>query len=367
MRRFAAIVIGLGLLTVTSVANADADHRKPRGGRFAVTTTTTTTTTTTAPAPAPTSTTTSTTAPAPVTTTTTAAPQVSTRDATRWPFASTSPWNLPIGSGAEFATAIDGRHVSLLLPTVTPWVNAGQYSHPIVRATDSDPLASVTRTGYPTQYYRIPTTARPAAGTDKHLHVVEPNGRWVHESWNTSGTSPTYTTGYHVLTDLHGPGVGQGGVRAYGGSAIGGLIRAWELDAGVIPHALALAVTGDQLRTGPVWPATSQDGNASTTYHGNLPMGSYVAIPPWVDIDTLGLRAGARLVAKALQDYGAYVVDRAGAFTLFADPSLDTDSRIADVRADLGKIRAVLGVVTNNTSTNVNGGGTRRAALAPPL
>lgn len=41
-------------------------------------------------------------------------------------------------------------------------------------------------------------------------------------------------------------------------------------------------------------------------------------------------------------------ISPAGAFTLYADPSLESDGRVADIRADFGRIRAVLAVVTNN-------------------
>jgi hypothetical protein len=346
MRRWVVIALLVGLLAVVTATSATAGAgRKPPGTR-----------------PKPTSTTTSTTT-APTTTTTTA--PIPSRDLTVWPFASTSPWNLPIGTGATFASSADPRTVSLLLPSATPWINAGQYSHPIYRATDADPMATVSRPGYPTESYRIPASATPAAGTDQHLHVVEPNGRWLHETWNTTGTSPTYATGYHVLTDLTGPGMGQGGVRAYGGSAIGGLIRRWDLDEGAIRHALALAITGNQLQSGYVWPATAQDGNAASTYFGSLPMGSYVAIPPTVDVEVLPISSAGKVLARALQTYGAYVVDRAGAFTFFAEPTLSGDARVTAMRNDLAAIRATLGVVTNNSASNVNGGGVRRAPLAP--
>ena len=168
-----------------------------------------------------TSTTRSTTTP---TTTTTLLPTL-TRVAADWPFAADSPWNIGVGTGATFESATGTKTADLITTSVTAWVNAGQYSHPIYKASDSDPMASVSRSGYPTEYYRIPNGATAARGTDMHMHVVEPNGRYVHECWKMQGANPTWTTGYHVRSDLWGPGMGQRGVRAYGGSAVGGLIR----------------------------------------------------------------------------------------------------------------------------------------------
>ena len=289
------------------------------------------------------------------------------REAWKWPFSSTSPWNMPIGSLARYESATSPRTANLLDGRSAPWVNAGQYSHPVVRASSSDPMATFRRPGHPDVQYRVPNSARPANGSDAHLHVVDPTGRYVDESWLTKGANPSWTTGYHVRTDLYGPGVGAGGVRAYGGSAIGGLIRQWELDEGRIRHALALAVDGFQLARGPVWPASSEDGNASSSYSGRNPMGTLAAIPPSVDVTRLGLSATGVVVARALQDYGAYVVDRSSAFTFFAEPSAEGTAALTELRRDIGRIRAELRVVTNNSALTPGGGGVPRAPLAPPL
>ncbi len=296
-----------------------------------------------------------------------AAPAPATRIAALWPFSASSPWNIGVGAAARFEPSNAPRTASLLRSSASPWVNAGQYSHPIYQATNADPFATVRRPGYPSVTYRIPSRARPSAGGDADLDVVEPNGRWLHESWLMTGANPAWTTGYHVLTDLRGSGVGSGGVRAYGGSAIGGLIRKWELDSGSVRHAIALAITGAQLRAGPVWPATSQDSGAAASYAGKTPMGTYAAIPPTVNLANLGLSREGLVLARALRDYGAYVVDRAGAFTFYADPSLEGTAGLARLRTDVGKLRAQLRVVVNNGPASVNGGGTRRVPPAPPF
>jgi hypothetical protein len=195
--------------------------------------------------------------------------------------------------------------------------------------------------------------------------VVDPSGRWLDENWNVQGAAPRFTSiGYHVRTDLYGPGVGAGGVRAYGGSAIGGLIRTWELQEGTLRHALALAIDADQLGLGPVWPATTQDGDAARTYAGNIPMGTLAAIPPSVDVERLGLTPAGLAVARALRDYGAYVVDRSGCVCLYAEPGAPA-AAVSGLRKDVARLRSLLRVVTNNSATNVGGGGTPRAALAP--
>ncbi|HEX4905295.1 MAG TPA: hypothetical protein VFU93_07580 [Acidimicrobiales bacterium] len=296
---------------------------------------------------------------------TTAMPKAS-RDAWRWPFASTSPWNVPVGSGARFETASAPRTSNLNDLRARSWVNAGSYSAPIYRATSTDPLATVSDDGRISQY-RIPLGAQPSTGTDGALFIVDPSGRWVDETWRMSGGPLAWTTSYHVRNDLHGSGWGSGGVRAAAGSGIGGIIRHWEIDAGVIRHGLALSIADFQLQRGPVWPATAEDANASV-YHGLNPMGTFAAIPPAVDVASLGLTREGAIVARALQDYGAYVVDRNGeSFVLKAEPSLDDTVALTNMRRDLAKIRPHLRVVTNNGPSSINGGGTPRRPLAPPL
>ena len=113
-----------------------------------------------------------------------------------------------------------------------------------------------------------------------------------------------------------------------------------------------------------MWPATQED-SGSNTYAGQIPMGSLVAIPPSVDLATLGLSSSGLMLARSLQDYGAYVTDRSAGFAFYAEPS--AEALLASMRADLNKIRAQLRVVTNNSPSSVGGGGTPRVPLAPGL
>ena len=299
---------------------------------------------------------------APVAGSTAAAPS---RQAARWPFAASSPWNVGVGKGAVFERVSDPRTSSLLDRRMTPWVNAERYSHPVYRATTSDPMAVVRQPGRPDRRYRIPSAARPAAGSDAHLHVVDPSGRLVEEAWAMRGANPTWTAGYQVSVDLLGSGFGRG-TRASGASALGGLIRRWEVEAGEIRHALALSLDARQLRRGPVWPAHREDGDADA-YRGAVPMGTYAAIPGWVDLHRLGLSHEGLVLGRALKRYGAFVVDRAGgSFALSAEPSVPGPA-LGRMRADLGKLRPWLRVVANSGPQRVNGGGGHHAAPAPPF
>ena len=90
-----------------------------------------------------------------------------TRNPTDIPFASTSVWNIGIGSNAQWSlsTDVDARQLHGLRGTVTT-ANWGQ---PIYFGTASDPLVTVTDTDplFPTppQQIHIPINALPAAGS----------------------------------------------------------------------------------------------------------------------------------------------------------------------------------------------------------
>jgi hypothetical protein len=120
-----------------------------------------------------------------------------------------------------------------------------------------------------------------------------------------------------------------------------------------------------------VWPAFTFDRNSG--YSGTMPMGALLAIPPTVHIDQLGLSPRGLVIARAAQDYGAYVVDRGGTgISILAElgnPDIRWP-RSADAPADwqdLEVIGSLLRRVTNNGPESIGGGGTPRAPFAPPF
>ncbi len=307
----------------------------------------------------------------PLATTTTEA--MVTRDPYRWPFDDSSPWNTSIGTDAEYARADDPTTLELRDPGITIWLNSTEWSHPIIESATDDPVVTVayesTSTppfGPGTVEIHLPRTARPAIGADAHLHVVESDTAIAHEFFQMNLDGGTATAVYYVQTDLTGSGIETGGTRAYGGSALGGLIRSWEMEEGHIGHALAVALNGDQLQIGPVWPAVTEDAVADETYRGLIPMGTLLAIPASVDVESLFLSEEGLVVARALQQYGAYVVDQSEAMTFYAEPDLPALT-VARLRDDLQRLRRELRVVSNNTPDTPGGGGTPLAPAAPVL
>lgn len=293
--------------------------------------------------------------PAPVS----AAGSTGPRNAALHPFASSSVWNSAIGSGAKFAARTESRTRSFL--SGKPVVNRTSWSIAVERARSTDPMAKLTGIRNKQSWnIRIPVGTMPTGGSDGHVTIIAPDGVTAYDAYKLRKISNThYTAALVVITDLRTSGL-VSGVRAAGVPAIAGLIRAHELESARIPHALAVAVPGSMLKRGHVWPANRQDTNASS-YTGSVPMGTLLAIPGSVDLGKLGLGREGMALAKALQNYGAYVVDRSGMVSLYCE--LDCDgAKTKSMSTDWKKLYPLMRAVTNNGPGSVGGGGAPRVA-----
>lgn len=300
------------------------------------------------------------------------------RDIRLFPFADSSVWVLPRGDRATMQHRDDPMTANLIDPRVGIWANQSTYSHPISQAKYSDPVATMKDIVYSARSaaYRIPANAEIAAGTDRHMHIITPDGKYVHEAFGVVRVDEkNYTCKRHHKVSLNGSGLGpQNGVRAYGGSAIAGLIRSWEVQNMCIEHPTAWALTSSQLLcTGGDWgydsrgygkslgyvdPATEQDYDSKHTYEGLVPMGAYFSIEN--DAVLSGLSVAGRMLAESVRDRGAYVVDRSSVMTCYIEPSAPAWFRV-QLLPDLPRIRSMFRIVTNNTPETPNGAGLRRA------
>jgi len=300
-----------------------------------------------------------------------------TRNPASWPFSSDSPWNVSLGSGANYGTISSSKYSS----SGGAYLNVTQWSYPVFVAANTDRLVNfydsdgnqLIASG------RCPSNAAPDPSDDGSMIVI--NGAEAVEMWRAFRvvSGGDWYASAMTLTDLTGTGFYSSyhGTRAGGMSSVGGLIRRDELVNLNIPHALAIAMQPTALnRNTPsgkawVWPASWADGvsspGSSYSTNGNLYMGSLLAIPPSVNINSLGLGTQGLAVAKALQDYGAYITDTGGGNVIYFAEAAANSAIQSSLRNDLAKLTPHLRVVTNNTAASVGGGGTRRRPAAPPL
>jgi hypothetical protein len=296
------------------------------------------------------------------------------RDPALWPFAADSPWNTPIGAGAVFSAADSKLTRDLLAGHAL--IHAGVWSMPVYLAAASDPWVRVHDEENTRDFVaQVPPEARPDPMADGHLYVVDPAHTSVLEMYRARRLAEGSILARRAFrVSLSGPGMflrdGKfPGVRAMDASGLGGLIRVWELQAGQIRHAMTFLLPYGRLKHGPVWPSSREDFWGFRDYAGHVPIGTLIAIPPDVPIGRLGLSPGGLVLARALQDFGAYCDDSVGTdgIVISAEGASEGMPQLAEMRRDFPAIRRYLRVVMNNTAATPGGGGAPRQAPAPAL
>jgi hypothetical protein len=87
------------------------------------------------------------------------------------------------------------------------------------------------------------------------------------------------------------------------------VVRIGEIEAGDIPHALALQSDNACPTFRP--PALKSDGKS--TRSDCIPEGARLQLDPSLDLNALNLKPGELAVARAMQRYGGYLMDVADA------------------------------------------------------
>jgi len=342
-----------------------------------------------------------------------------TRDPLRWPFTADSIWNLPLGRDAKrvpagLAMPAEGitadEDIVILEPTAPP-VDI------VAHDASWDPsLNRCTRLTGNVLYPGVPIP--PAFVTDPGFLGATPNHAaavLLADGDTIIQTQPFHrcqagglaVSQYRYAQDSLRTGNGIAG--AHGGSqlsSLGGTIRLGELvPGGAINHALKVNVdchascsydAGDpDGKPGYRWPALSADFGAAERYRGTvaaLQMGALLALPADFAVDALRTEP-ARMMARALRDHGAYVVDDTQypvfAFTTewgpagrvldefeqawgfpfhaAAKPGCTDEGPACAWIGDLGTVLAALQIIDDNGPGAVGGAGARVAACAPPF
>jgi hypothetical protein len=266
-------------------------------------------------------------------------------------FAASSPWNIAATGTADPASdtmtssGLPGSLVDALVRAGRKLDIAGtddypDYGIPVFEADASTPMVAVRDTygwwGGGFAAVPIPAAATPARGTDHHLCVVDRSTHTLWEFWEMQrATDGQWTAGAGVKLDASGSGYrsepNQLGARAYGGAAAAGLIRFDEMRRGEIRHALAMAYPWTRGRAyarglgvdGVTQNIASHNDNvpdADRNTAANIPEGVRLRLKASVDVPArCGGNAACRTIGTALQKYGAFMVDTAGATTLVAE------------------------------------------------
>lgn len=327
------------------------------------------------------------------------------RDPYKWPFSKTSIWNMPVHRDAEYKDArIEPPDVGAALlsdedyllftpdaPMTPVYVNYTRWQHYGNRCE---------REGH--MLFEAPIPADFVVSPDNWLGET-PNGGisiLMPDRVTIKQTQPFarceaggYATSRYVWEEqsLYGDGI----YGAHGGSslsAIGGAIRLGELvPDGEIRHALKIIIHGAQFlfyddeTKGYRWPARVSDGYAASIYgsKGNpvkdVRMGSLLALPQDLNLEDLDFETGndgpAMILARALRNYGAYIIDDPYAEALMFATEWSPEGRVLDEfekewgysfetgthtawGRDIAKIVRNLHVIANNYPKTIGGGPT---------
>lgn len=242
------------------------------------------------------------------------------------PFSSFSPFNVAIPSNAVWTP--DAQH-RLSLPWYVDKVAAGAVGQ-VAKA--SDPVWTFNMPEYiAPDYHRnrpawkgpvsAPASLFAGADIDKVMSVEQPDGSYF-EVWQAvidpvkrtvTSRAPDGKVGWATGNVVTGAGGGtlsnNDGVRAANFSWRAGLITLADLDAGVIDHALVVALDGTRLASSNSYVAPATAGE--TTGNGTIPMGTRFGIPPGV-AQPAGMSPVGVIMFKAMQKYGAFVGDYTG-------------------------------------------------------
>lgn len=256
------------------------------------------------------------------------------------PFAADSPWNTPIP-----ANAVADKDTSALIEGLVShgalFINIAEWSIPVYYIDMSQTPTRPVYDYYPDEFGRgfewpraipIPDDMTPLNPSAGYIAIVD-KARAL--EWDLSQASKNaegiWMTGFGVVTSLRGAGVSvpwnEAGQPNEAASALpsgfplsAGLVRLDEIRAGHIPHALMLASPG--IRSGAfVRPASTARLHRTgfAPRDTGLPLGARLQLDPAFNIEASGLSPAGKTIARALQVYGAYVGDQAGANVLFAE------------------------------------------------
>ncbi len=306
------------------------------------------------------------------------------RKAWEWPCSAESYWNLPFGSGAQYSSKSDPRvaslnkHNRLGLNTVS-WgvaVYKGETSHPDITLKPSTSYSSYVWNGKNVIVKGPAGMQLPyAAGKtydldDGFINIIQPDDQTNYETSfaeKPASNATTIKTGPVFKWDIRGSCRADNGFNGgyMAGPTMAGMIRKWEMEGNnEVRHALLVGVCTDQLKKGYIWPATFED-NFASSYSGAIPIGTMFAIPPSVDIESLGLNQYGKKIGYALQRYGMIVSLQGCGPVMVGEPALEGGGIASAIRSDLSKLLKQTVVVTNTTQSTPKGGGTPIVSKAP--
>lgn len=233
---------------------------------------------------------------------------------TSHPFAASSVWNTPIPPSPKIDPQSAAISAAVLTnPSLVVNVDLYNLGVPMYTATPSTPRVAIAGMATGTGLVPLDPSWTPNANSDHKIVIYDPATTTVYELWAFNpatrttgwGVKHNYATemgdGYAPPDQYHQSPTGAGVSQA------AGVIRVSDIQSGVINHALAFS-TSSPAASLFRYPASKTDG---ASYSANaLIEGMRVQLDPNLDVDAIpGMTPGEKMIAKALQKYGAFCMD----------------------------------------------------------
>jgi hypothetical protein len=260
------------------------------------------------------------------------------------PFSNDSPWNERIPANAKIdpqsSRLIDELAQGDFVINMDDWSIPVYYINsdlvPKVNVMNSRPGIYGKGFAEPNHIPVLPDfIASPPVGdfSDNHLCILDTTAMIEWDMWAArKNKDGVWTTGLGAVTDLRSSGVEKpwfeqenefDAHRAHAGGfpLIAGLIRPDEIEAGKIDHALVFAYQRGRSEFFIPPASTAQATYMEMNNRVGIPMGGRIQLDPAINVDTLKLNPACKVIARALQEYGSFNGDYAGATVLYADNS----------------------------------------------
>jgi hypothetical protein len=278
------------------------------------------------------------------------------------PYSNDSIWNTPIGPSPQY-----DPHSAEMIATIglngdgEIYSDPSQYTFPVYVVDKTSPRWTVdcieykclivtpngTDSARQLRDVPIPHNARSSSGHDAQMIIVDEASNAEYDFWHVEKTESGWKVGngsvYNILWDGMPTRYNS---RGAGVPYFAGLIRPWEIRKGQIEHAIAFGYP-EPAHAQCVFPASKTDGDSTLTYA--IPEGARLQLDPSLtdaDFDSMGLDGTGKIIARALQEYGMFLIDSAGvpkvyvedlennpyAKTQWSDPELNlTNKSIANI------------------------------------
>ncbi|HEX2085496.1 MAG TPA: hypothetical protein VHF89_07430, partial [Solirubrobacteraceae bacterium] len=246
------------------------------------------------------------------------------------PYSDDSPFNRPIPADAPSHPASDAIVRRTLGFGPLGHLVAGEadtdddWNHPTYYSTPEDPLFTLHcyedwgKCDVEGMRIHVPDAARPAAGRDAHLTVVDQQSGWEYDLYKVRSKPAgggTLEFRWGGRTRIDGDGLRSDATASQFGN-LAGIIRAPEMQAGRIAHALFMNARCDSGTF--VYPATKNGRSCSAIGEPTAdapPMGARFQLTmSREEIDALPVPAWKKTVLRAMAEYGMYLGDTGGAW-----------------------------------------------------